>query len=98
MHLVPLAVFNEEFFTAVEGVHTLLELFDHLPNVYLFVKDQRHRFTMVNLALARLHACEDAAGMLGKTDRHFHPPTLARPYVEEDRRVMAAGRVLVDQV
>ena len=95
---VPSAAFEEEFFAAVEGVQSLLALFDHLPNVYLFVKDRRHRFTMVNLALARLHACEDARGMLGKTDRHFHPPTLARQYVEEDRRIMAAGRVLADQV
>src|SRR5688500_14241809 len=88
----------EEFFSRADGLHSLLSLFDHLPNVYLFVKDGRHRFTMVNLALAKLHGCENASGMLGKTDRDFHPPTLARQYIEEDRRVMSMGHALPDQV
>lgn len=73
-------------------------LFDHLPDTYLFVKDQFHRFVHVNSALARLEGCQDASGMLGRTDFDFHPPTLAAQYVAEDERVMARRQPLIDQL
>jgi AraC-like DNA-binding protein len=75
----------------------VLALFEHLPHVYLFVKDARHRFVQVNAALWRLHGCADAGGMIGRTDFDFHPPTLAGQYVDEDRGVMARGVALVDR-
>ena len=77
---------------------TLVGLFDHLPDVYLFVKDADHRFRAVNRAEWEFHGCTSAAGMIGKRDEDFHPPLLARQYVAEDERVMAGGVPLVDQV
>jgi AraC-like DNA-binding protein len=90
--------FDEAFFSRLDDAAALGPLFDYLPDVFLFVKDARHRFTMVNAAVWRMHACRSAADMLGKTDHDFHPPLLARQYVEEDRRVMAAGVPLPEQV
>jgi AraC-like DNA-binding protein len=72
-------------------------LFDHLPQVYLFVKDRSHRFIQVNAAMWRLHGCANADGMLGRTDYDFHPPALAAQYVAEDRVVMESATALVDQ-
>jgi AraC-like DNA-binding protein len=72
-------------------------LFDHLPQIYLFVKDATHRFVHVNPAVWRLHGCSCAEQMLGRTDFDFHPPALASQYVEEDRRVMEGGQALIDQ-
>jgi AraC-like DNA-binding protein len=86
------------FFRRVGDGGALGALFEHLPDVYLFVKDAAHRFTMMSPATWRLHGCSSEAEMLGKTDADFHPPVMARQYVEEDRRVMSTGRPLVDQV
>jgi AraC-like DNA-binding protein len=76
----------------------LLTLFDHTPDVFLFVKDRGHRFRLVNEAEWRFHGCRCAAEMVGKTDEDFHPPVLARQYVAEDVRVMDDGKPLIGQV
>jgi PAS domain S-box-containing protein len=74
-----------------------LDLFDHLPDVYLFVKDREHRFVRVNSSMLILHGVRTEAEMIGRTDFDFHPPAHAAQYVEEDARVMDSGRALVDQ-
>jgi len=75
----------------------VLDLFDALPDVHLFVKDCESRFVRVNEAWLSLHGCGSAAEPLGKTDYDYHPPALAAQYVAEDRRVMRSGRPLRDQ-
>ena len=81
-----------EFFRRIGGRPALAELFEVLPNVYLFVKDRQHRFVMANRSELQLHNLKTEAEIVGRTDFDFHPPALAAQYVEEDRKVMAAGR------
>lgn len=86
------------FFAAAGDATQWFELFEHLPRVYLFVKDLRGRFMKVNTPFALLHGFRRERDMLGRTDFDFHPPALAAQYVEEDRRVIHSGRPLADQV
>ncbi len=74
------------------------QLFDVLPNIFLFVKDRHHRYMKVNRALLALHGCRQESEMLGRTDFDFNPPALAAQYVDEDRRVVSTRQPLVDQV
>jgi AraC-like DNA-binding protein len=76
----------------------VLDLFDHLPQVFLFVKDRAGRFVKANRAELELHGCRRESEMLGRTDFDYHPPALAAQYVEEDRRVMASRKPLPNQV
>jgi AraC-like DNA-binding protein len=78
--------------------HAILGLFDHLPRVYLFVKDAKGRFVKVNKGELELHGCASDADILGKTDFDFHPPAMAMQYIAEDQRVMASGKPLADQI
>lgn len=87
-----------DFFRRIANPVVFGELFDVLPNIFLFVKDRRHRYMKVNQALVAVHGCRQESEMLGRTDFDFHPPTLAAQYVEEDRRVMSSRAPLVDQV
>jgi len=75
----------------------VIRLFDALPDVHLFVKDRRSRFTRVNAAWLRLHGCRSDSDAIGKSDFDFHPPALASQYVAEDARVMGSRQPLVDQ-
>jgi AraC-like DNA-binding protein len=75
----------------------LLELFDVLPDVFLFVKDRASRFVRANRAFLVMHGCRSKADVVGRTDHDFHPPALATQYVAEDERVMRLGRPLKDQ-
>lgn len=78
-------------------VDGILKLFDHLPRVYLFVKNLEHRFIRVNRGFLALHGCRSEADAIGRTDFDFHPPVLATQYVEEDRRVMETGQTVEAQ-
>ena len=82
---------------AAGSAEQVLELFDALPDVYLFVKDRASRFVRVNTAFLQLHGCASPVDPVGRSDYDFHPPALAAQYVAEDRRVMRAGRALRDR-
>ncbi|MEI7908423.1 MAG: AraC family transcriptional regulator [Verrucomicrobiota bacterium] len=87
-----------EFFRRVAEPDFFAQLFDHLPQVFLYVKDRQHRFVRVNSAMAQLCGCSSTGEVLGKSDHDFSPPALADQYVEEDRQVMRSKQPLVDQV
>lgn len=89
---------TDEFSFLPPVARELVALFDHLPDVYLFVKDRDHRFRYVNEAEWKAQGCRSAAEMIGKRDEDFHPPVLARQYVAEDVRVMETGRPCLGQV
>lgn len=88
---------SRDFFRQLADGGALAPLFDHLPQVYLFVKNLDHRFMKVNRAWLSTHDCSDELEAIGKTDFDFHPPALATQYVEEDKRVMESREALVDQ-
>lgn len=76
---------------------TLLELFEFLPQVYMYVKDRDGRYVRANRV-----AC-DVMGLtphevIGKTDFDIFPPAIATQYVAEDRRVIESAKPLTDQV
>ena len=75
----------------------VLDLFDALPDVCLFVKDRESRFVRVNAAWLVMHGETSAAAALGKSDYDYHPPALAAQYVAEDRQVMRSGKPVRDQ-
>ncbi len=88
---------NELLLRATNPI-VLAELFDVLPQIYLFVKDHRHRYQKVSRSLFAMHGCSSEAEMIGRTDFDFNPPALAAQYVDEDRRVIETRQPLIDQV
>ena len=90
--------FDRDLLRRLADPRVPFELFDHVPGVYLFIKDREHRFVKVNRGTLQLHACQKEDEMLGRTDFDFHPPAFASQYTEEDRRVMDSRRTLSDQV
>lgn len=86
------------FFRDHAMADNIAALFDHLPRVYLFVKDRQHRLVKVNRGFLLLHGFASEADVLGKTDHDFHPPALASQYVEEDQHVMKSRHALPDRV
>jgi PAS domain S-box-containing protein len=73
-------------------------LFDHLPDVYFFVKDREGRFMRCNRAFAGLLRAKSEDEVLGKTDLYFFPPALAESYMRDDRAVMTSAAPIIDRV
>lgn len=85
-------------FESLQDASDLLRLFDFLPGVYLYVKDDRGRFVAMNHALAQLSGASEPNECLGKTDVDLHSAYWGRRYQEEDRAVMQSGVELPHQV
>ena len=70
-------------------------MIDQVPD-YLFVKDTACRFVVANIAVAADLGHGDPQALIGRTDLEVHPPELAQKFYDDDQRVMATGRPLID--
>ena len=67
----------------------LLAVIDATPDA-IFVKDLEGRYVLVNQAAARFVGRQPAE-LVGKRDFEIYPEDTARQFVEDDRKVLAAG-------
>jgi PAS domain S-box-containing protein len=74
------------------------DLFEFLPELYWYVKDDRSRFVKANGPLHRLLGLDSEEGIIGRTDFDFFPRHLAEQYVAEDQRVMDGAAAIPNQV
>lgn len=76
----------------------LRRLFEGLPDIYLFAKDLRGRFTFSNQIFAEKCGYRRAEDLLGLTDFDCFPRHLAEKYVRDDALVMRTGKPLSNVV
>ena len=92
------AKWRRQFFRSIDESLSLLELFEFLPQVYMYVKDRDGRYLKANRVVCRVVGVDSEVEIIGKEDFDFFPPAIATQYIEEDRRVIAARKPLTDQV
>ena len=91
-------VWRNGVFEALVNPLAFLDLFDFLPQVYMYVKAADGRYLRVNHVFCRVVGVDSEAEVIGQTDFDFFPPAVASQYVNEDRRVIKAAKPLKDQV
>src|SRR5262245_44382893 len=89
---------RKAFLARMAGMEWFLALFEHLPDVCLFMKDRQGRFVLCNHALLGLFGVKDEGELLGRRDPDFFPPDLCEIYARDDAAVMLTGEPLVDKV
>ncbi len=89
--------FQQQFFARYPSLQPLMELFEHAPGVCFYAKDRKSRFVRLNRANLTVYGMNDEEPLLGRSDRDFHPPSLAEGYIAEDRRVMEGGKPVLNQ-
>jgi PAS domain S-box-containing protein len=72
-------------------------LFEHLPDVYFFVKDAEGRFVRVNRAFVKLVQAGSEREVIGKRDGDFFPEGLAQNYARDDRAVLESCQAMIDK-
>jgi PAS domain S-box-containing protein len=72
-------------------------LFEHLPDVYFFVKDAEGRFVRVNRAFVKLVQAGSERDVIGKRDSDFFPEGLAQNFVRDDRSVLETSQAMIDK-
>ncbi|MEM7312366.1 MAG: AraC family transcriptional regulator [Planctomycetota bacterium] len=86
------------FLRELSQPQNLLDLFDFIPGVYMYIKDRESRFVRANLGVCEVVGVTDPSDLVGKTDFDFFPPAIAAQYVAEDRRVIEQESPLTNQV
>jgi len=89
---------QDQFFKELARPRTLLDLFDSIPGVYMYIKDAESRFVRANRVVCDVVGAGHPDELIGHTDFDFFPPAIAAQYVAEDQRVITTGESLSDQV
>jgi AraC-like DNA-binding protein len=87
-----------EFLTHLAEPNGFDALFDHVPDLYFFVKDGQSRFVRCNRAFLGLVRKAHEEEVLGRTDADFFPASLAENYMSDDRVVLRSGTPIIDRV
>ncbi|WP_019938133.1 AraC family transcriptional regulator [Bordetella sp. FB-8] len=78
---------------------SLLEpVFDTLPDVVFFVKDNQARYVLANRTLAARCGLKEPRVLLGKTAEQVFPTRFGRIYTAQDKAVLASGNKLIEQL
>ena len=72
-------------------------LMDAIPD-YIYFKDRQSRFILTNKAHARAFGLRDPAEAVGKTDFDFNTKESAQVSFDDEQRIIATGRPLIDVV
>jgi PAS domain S-box-containing protein len=90
--------FSRNFLARVEQPSGFDVLFDHVPDVYFFVKDDSGRFVRCNQAFLGLLGRTREEEVIGFRDSDFFPPGLAESYMRDDRLVLRSGESIINRV
>ena len=84
--------------TLLNSLQPIAPLLDTLAEVVFFIKDSQARYAFVNQTLARRCGFKHREELLGLTAEMVFPERFGPLYTEQDRRVLASGRELADQL
>ncbi|MBX2848153.1 MAG: helix-turn-helix domain-containing protein [Acidiferrobacterales bacterium] len=78
--------------------HTqLLAMYDLLPDILFWVKDQQGRFVYVNNSFVERVGASSREQLIGRTDFDFSPMHLAKQFAVDDERVLN-GQAVTDRL
>jgi PAS domain S-box-containing protein len=89
--------FSRSFLSRVESPSRYDVLFEHLSDVYFFVKDAQGRFMRVNRAFLDLVRAASEDAVIGARDCDFFPESLAESYARDDRQVVGLSQPIIDK-
>jgi PAS domain S-box-containing protein len=92
------AKLKSDFMAKMHSPEQMQVLFNHLPDVYYFIKDRDGRFILGNDTFVRQCGATAESEIIGKTDFDFFPAGRAESYVKDDNYVMETGESIIDRV
>ena len=75
----------------------LQAMLDHMPD-RIYFKNTQSRFVLVSQAMAERLNVESSELVAGKTDFDFHPPELARKFMQDEELIMASGNPMINKI
>ncbi|MET3134676.1 AraC-like DNA-binding protein [Oxalobacteraceae bacterium GrIS 1.11] len=82
----------------IDNVFFAEPLFDMLPDVVFFVKDERGRYVLVNQTLVERCGLRDKSALIGRNTAEVFPASMANNYLEQDMAVLSGALEVRDQL
>jgi PAS domain S-box-containing protein len=73
----------------------LRTIIDNMPD-FIYLKDTRSRFVVVNKFVSEMTNAESPSSMIGKTDFDYYPKELARKYYEDEQKLIRTKKPLIN--
>ena len=89
---------QKEFFDQMADPHAFRCIFEHLPDVYFFIKDKAGRMIAASPTILRRLGLQREADFIGATDHEIYPQHLADAYTKDDAQVFRTGKPLVNRL
>lgn len=89
---------RSDFLSRVGPASPIYGLFDHLPGISFFAKDDEFRIVCANRAFLGRFGFRDESEIIGKTDYDLFPESLAEKFRGDDVAVMASGEAKLNLV
>jgi PAS domain S-box-containing protein len=87
-----------EFFARMADPQAVREVFEHLPGVFFFVKDDQGRHIAANSITFERFGIRSERELVGATDEKFFPPEVAKAFREDDQKVIRSGKPLINRL
>ncbi len=92
------AATQQAFFKRMDGIQQVKLLFDHLPGLHFFIKDEKSRMITSSKEIMERLGVDDEEKIVGKTDYDFFPQEIADNFVRDDVQVLKTGQPLINRV
>lgn len=89
---------KREFLDSVLDAGSLTVLFEYLPDLYFWVKNERLLFVMANQRCAEKCGFRSEEELIGKTDTDFFPRELSENFQRDDREILETGKKIINRV
>lgn len=89
---------REAWLRDIDPTNLFHRLFDMIPGVYFFAKNHKGEVMFASQGLLDLYHIADEAAIIGLTDFDLNPSDMARSYVQDDARIYASGKPLLNRV
>lgn len=89
---------QENFFAQLAPPQQLHRIFEHLPNIHFFVKDQGGHFVTVSRPTLKTLGMKSEEEVIGRTDFDLYPREMAANFRKDDDIVLATGQPLLGRV
>jgi len=89
---------QKHFFSQLGDSQQFRSLFEHLPGVYFFVKDDQSRLMAASSTILERFGLQEEAQLIGTTDHDHFPVHVADSFVRDDQQVLTTGIPLINRV
>lgn len=89
---------RELFLSRIADPLFIETLFDHIPDVVFSIKDREGRYVSMSAACVERCGLNHKRDAIGKTAAELFPKPMAARYYEQDQRVFASGKSIIDNL